>query len=189
MHRCEYDEFGIIIAANGAEHIKGRCSGCGKIRSNPYPRKSFSEDQINNMGIWRVSGVAIECEYEGCTRTDTELHHNMPSHLADDAGKWAKTYYCRGHHKEWHDIVTPDMRKRKTMKCPKCKLQINYTFLTHGIDEELPRVQGWPKRAWGEPGARWIVCHAFDGRGREFWHIRVKLRKNEEHRLAWMVEG
>lgn len=46
------------------------------------------------------------------SKLGTEEHHWAPKHLFhEDADNWPKSYLCKPCHKQWHDIVTPDMIK------------------------------------------------------------------------------
>ena len=47
-----------------------------------------------------------------CGSYQVELHHFAPKYLfGDDSDNWPTAYLCREHHKQWHDIVTPNMCK------------------------------------------------------------------------------
>lgn len=51
-----------------------------------------------------------------------ENHHWAPSHLFGEyKDKWPTSKLCRSCHIHWHNIVTPDMSKRKTHEIQKRK--------------------------------------------------------------------
>lgn len=52
---------------------------------------------------------------EVCKATENvEVHHWAPAHLfGPECHKWPVGFLCRSCHTKWHQLVTPDMGKRK----------------------------------------------------------------------------
>lgn len=96
---------GVIIAVNGAKHIKLCCHICGhlaggRVAGNPdhYP-------------VVRDNRTGAICEH--CGSTDgVETHHWAPTALFDDPeGRWPMSLLCPPCHRLWHSVVTPGMRR------------------------------------------------------------------------------
>jgi hypothetical protein len=103
------------INANGAEVAVERCSVCYKRpkSSKMFLPKSLFGGDVSTFPVYRDNlKDADPCERCG-SREGTEYHHWMPHHLSDDADSWPGANLCKKCHKEWHDIVTPEMTKRR----------------------------------------------------------------------------
>ncbi len=108
--KCGEDgELKTVIMHNGGVQIKYVCA-CGN-RSNPISKKEVEKSgiDISLLSIDRDYSV-IECEVQGCFNNGYEWHHIAPRHLfGDEAGLWPMVKLCKVHHKQWHDVVTPNM--------------------------------------------------------------------------------
>jgi hypothetical protein len=94
------------INASGAKVVVERCPKC---RRNTVPGKPFLSKNGHDWDALPLfedyNKESHQCEYEGCTRTDTQLHHYSPRHLFADADKWAQQYLCSLHHSIWHKLT------------------------------------------------------------------------------------
>ena len=98
-----------VIMQNGGVQIKYVCA-CGN-RSNPIAKKEVEAAGID-ISLLPVDAnyAEIECEVQGCFNLGYEWHHIAPRHLfGSEAGLWPMIKLCKIHHKQWHDIVTPNM--------------------------------------------------------------------------------
>jgi hypothetical protein len=88
---------------NGEKAVIDKCPVCFKC---PDPRRVFLplknydwntlplfQDEIEN---------SLPCNYIGCKRKGTELHHFAPKKVFGDYDNWPTGYLCKYHHKLWH---------------------------------------------------------------------------------------
>ena len=112
--RCQHCKnqatFYRLIIASGAEVITVRCA-CGRIPVDGQPFFSKSRYAWGDLPL--VDDYRKDAE--PCARCGskigTEYHHWAPKHLFSDPDKWPGSYLCKSCHKEWHDVVTPNMVK------------------------------------------------------------------------------
>lgn len=103
------------IMKNGASLIFWQCLECEKraekARNIPHEeihKRKISFQSIPVIGDYRDGEICARCG-----RKNVEYHHWAPKHLFKDANAWPGDYLCPDCHREWHDIVTPDMARRK----------------------------------------------------------------------------
>ena len=105
---------GIIVFADGSEHVAERCQRCGR---NPNP----GEPYLKKFDGWESLPViennlstSQPCAVRGCRNKGTQLHHFFPRHLFSYYDDAPTAYLCYFHHmQEWHRKLTPKMNKRK----------------------------------------------------------------------------
>lgn len=92
------------------------CEDCGDV-TTLWQKKELAMKQGNLKRVYtkgELRGFKEVCVV--CGSLGVELHHFAPRHLfGADADKWPTAYLCRTHHKQWHDIVTPNMCKKETL--------------------------------------------------------------------------
>jgi hypothetical protein len=105
------------IISNGESQVYWQCLEC--LKSIDSPTKWISHSKLREHDIDPHTLPVIE-NYSGyevcavCGEPGTELHHWAPRHLfSDEADQWPTSYLCRKHHNTWHDLVTPNMGKRR----------------------------------------------------------------------------
>jgi len=104
------------IKTNGTFNVQYRCKKCSSnigfwLYSYCYlPNRLFDLDALP---VWDAHREVNVCCYEGCGRTDTELHHFAPRHLFEDAHNWPVMPLCREHHALWHKTTGTGSYKRR----------------------------------------------------------------------------
>jgi len=106
------------------------CGHCGDVTTQ-RASKSEVADALEKYGeiervytkteerVMRGEPIALREAHgkpcEVCKSTENvEVHHWAPAHLfGRECDKWPIAYLCRPCHVRWHQIVTPDMGKRK----------------------------------------------------------------------------
>jgi len=80
------------------------------------PHRIIKKHGIDIEGLPQLEDRAgAVCSVTQCGNVKTESHHIAPYHLFDNPNDWPQIPLCKKHHKEWHDIVTPNMtRKNKS---------------------------------------------------------------------------
>lgn len=99
-----------VISQNGGTHI-AYCCTCGHV-SKWIKKETVAEAgiEILTLPIHAAYNDVRQCEVKGCMNYGYEWHHIAPRHLfGDEAGLWPMVKLCKPHHKQWHDIVTPNM--------------------------------------------------------------------------------
>lgn len=80
--------------------------------------RNLSHDDLRKRGIVIDLIPVYEraesnvCAVEGCSRTDTQLHHWLPRHKVSEYDlpeRFPQSYLCPEHHSLWHKLVTPEM--------------------------------------------------------------------------------
>lgn len=107
---CRQQRWGVwllVIRSNGVRIANLRCTACGWKMADKGAAK-FDVD----LPLEQDNHDPAPCERCGST-TGTELHHWAPRHLFDDADAWPMSYLCPACHREWHQIVTPHMHRKK----------------------------------------------------------------------------
>jgi hypothetical protein len=112
---------------NGVLIGRVHCGGCGRLTpSHSISHKLLDPDGLpvlNDRACSICAGrgcpkCSCRCAEANCDSFETELHHILPWHIATpnglNANNWPTVFLCRPHHKEWHDLVTPNMNKRAT---------------------------------------------------------------------------
>ena len=106
-------KIGRAIKSNGSVSYPNYCEDCGTV----YPAciKKTDAAKLN----YEIKDVRYKSDIKGymnnnkcavCGNKDVELHHFAPYHLfGSEAERWPTAYLCRFHHKQWHDLVTPNM--------------------------------------------------------------------------------
>lgn len=121
-HPDDYRGYALVIAADGAKHVKEACFSCWRPVNAAF---SLSAQEVARRGIRRSTLEVIDdrrgnnppCEV--CGDPATQLHHWAPTHLfGSEAGDWPTGYLCQLHHRRWHDVVTPDMHRVRTPDLP-----------------------------------------------------------------------
>lgn len=106
-------------AADGSTQVFFWCVSCSRVADPLHP--FISKDYLKlNLKVSIDSLPTIE-RYPNnakpkcvvCGKPGAQLHHFAPKHLFNnDADRWPTGYLCQEHHDEWHNKLTPDMRKR-----------------------------------------------------------------------------
>jgi hypothetical protein len=105
------------ISANGVSMVYWQCPDClDAIDKTPHWIK---HDQLKTAKI-DPETLPVAGDYRHfescvvCGAPATEYHHWAPRHLFGiEAEQWPGAYLCPKHHKTWHDLVTPDMNRRR----------------------------------------------------------------------------
>lgn len=100
------------IDSAGRSIIRGWCLSC-----HSEGDKSFKHSDMQSRGIvldllpTYQTAEAHVCSFRNCERTDTQLHHWLPRHIADFdlTESFPQSYLCPDHHHLWHKLVTPNM--------------------------------------------------------------------------------
>jgi hypothetical protein len=87
---------------------KRNASGTAKwIAHEPVINYKIDIDQLPINEDGRIEHCAV------CGEIGVDNHHWLPRYLAEkvdeDAEKWPQAWLCKKHHKEWHDLLTPNM--------------------------------------------------------------------------------
>lgn len=109
------------------------CRDCGKVATR-YASKAAAARWAEQHGILRIVKTSTleridagmldvnelehmqPCEVCG-DRGTTEIHHWAPWHLfPDDADQWPTSRLCRTCHQRWHQVVTPNMSRKRNEK-------------------------------------------------------------------------
>lgn len=107
-------------AANGHRQVGWRCSSCERWQPDKHGRLWIPHEALRGHGV-DIDALPVAaqtppepCCVTGCGRSDTELHHFAPRHLygKEECERHPTAYYCKHHHEEWHQRVTPQMRHR-----------------------------------------------------------------------------
>lgn len=105
------------VKTNGTYNVQYRCEQCryniGLMLYNHcyLPNSLFDLQCLPEYQ--REDREVNVCCYNGCDRTDTEMHHFAPYHLFPDADKWPVMPLCREHHALWHKITGTGSYKRR----------------------------------------------------------------------------
>lgn len=103
-------------SANGAVTIVAHCNHCQRNATpgTAFHKKSDHPDFETYEILSDYREQSEPCAVSGCQNRDTEYHHFAPRHLfGEHADSYPGAYLCKEHHKNWHDIVTPNMSKRR----------------------------------------------------------------------------
>lgn len=102
-----------VVFANGSGHVVEYCYDCER-RSDFYGKDELRTAGVDADALEVVQDnrdPAMPCEV--CGSVDgTELHHWAPQtheHRFREYSAWPTVELCRECHREWHDIVTPDI--------------------------------------------------------------------------------
>lgn len=105
---------GRVIAANGAVQVKDICQSCGQNAAGngiSIPHRLVPD--LDSLPLFDDYSLHNQpCSVTGCAEQFTEYHHWAPRHLFADSEAWPGNYLCTKHHKEWHDVVTPEMARK-----------------------------------------------------------------------------
>lgn len=107
--------YGRMLRSDGSRAVIRYCASCGgRVSAQAVAEWRVEEegheiDELPLLVDYRDEGP--ECEVDGCTSTNTQLHHWAPRHIfGDDAWLWPTSHLCREkHHPEWHIMMTPEM--------------------------------------------------------------------------------
>ena len=106
--------YGIIIARNGTRQIRTVCESCGWVGTHSWGHARFTDEERSALAVVRDNRTRETARCEVCNAPEVELHHFAPVHLFgwEEADRWPTAWLCPDHHREWHRIVTPAMRRR-----------------------------------------------------------------------------
>lgn len=93
-----------LTQVNGAVAWVWRCGGCRfsqSIKHQLVPAAILGGVAGVDFDVKDNLSMAPQCDRCG-SGDGTEYHHYAPSHLFDDADRWATGYLCRSCHTEWH---------------------------------------------------------------------------------------
>lgn len=122
MQECKHCQsknvkIGYAFKSNGQRVFPYYCEDCGTVHT--YYVKKVVALKIG----YELKQVKFKSELNGyfnlnkcavCGNSEVELHHFAPYHLfGSEASKWPVAYLCKEHHKQWHDVVTPNMCNKK----------------------------------------------------------------------------
>ncbi len=129
MHGCE-DPFWLAAATRTRSGVlvgRVHCGRCGRLSPqhsishkllDPKPLPVLDDRACTSCAGRGCPNCSCRCAEFNCDSFETELHHILPWHIATpnglNANHWPTVFLCRPHHKEWHDLVTPNMNKRST---------------------------------------------------------------------------
>jgi hypothetical protein len=106
--------FGIQYSASGSLTIIAKCDKCGNRPQSKHPFYNKADFDLTKLQIWEDYRQRSEPCAVCKSRNGSEYHHFAPRHLfGDDADMWPGAWLCKEHHDQWHNIVTPNMRKAK----------------------------------------------------------------------------
>lgn len=107
---------GKAFKKNGSVTYPYYCEDCGTVF--PQCIKKTEAAKLN----YEIKDVRFKSDIKGymdnnvcavCGNKYVELHHFAPVHLfGSEADRWPMAYLCKEHHKQWHDLVTPNMSKK-----------------------------------------------------------------------------
>lgn len=114
--KCNSEEVKIGFAkkVNGDIAYPYYCESCGFVEKQ-YVSKTIAMSLNYELKEVYFNSYFRQKNYCAvCGSSDVELHHFAPTHLfGSESDKWPKAYLCRKHHKQWHDLVTPNMCVKK----------------------------------------------------------------------------
>ena len=104
------------IISSGTSQIYWSCTAHnGAINS---PRINIAHEKVKSMGIIidKLPVINNNSEYYICVvcgKVGAENHHWAPRYLfGDECDHWPQSYLCNTCHMHWHDLVTPNMRRK-----------------------------------------------------------------------------
>lgn len=105
-------KIGYTYKSNGSIVYPPYCEDCGTVDTHCIKKTDAIKIKYELKLVYFKSHIKgysnNKCVV--CGNKDVELHHFAPVHLfGSEAEKWPKAYLCRLHHKQWHDLVTPNM--------------------------------------------------------------------------------
>lgn len=92
-----------LLMQNGSKVVQAFCTKCGTKDARAFPL-AFIDPDLCPIYKDKREGVCMRCGTLG-----TERHHYAPHHLFQDSEQWGTIDLCPTHHKEWHQVVTPQM--------------------------------------------------------------------------------
>jgi len=104
------------INAGGHRMAQWICTECNR---PPRSGQWIAHQKLIKFGI-DIAKIKIYDDAAGevccrkCGALFGEYHHWAPRHLfGDDADKWPGDYLCQKCHREWHNVMTPDMSRKE----------------------------------------------------------------------------
>lgn len=122
MQECKHCQsknvkVGFGFRKNGSKVFPMYCDDCGQATGKLIKKEEANSVNYELKEIVFTSsntGYLTKVKCYVCGHSNVELHHFAPYHLfGRDADKWPVAYLCKEHHKQWHDIVTPNMCNKK----------------------------------------------------------------------------
>ena len=105
------------VSSSGVDMPWWQCTACNKPADAPIKFISHKLIKQRQIEIKSLPAVRDYHELEHCAvcgSAGTEYHHFAPRHLfGEEADNWPTAYLCKKHHDTWHDLVTPNMGKRR----------------------------------------------------------------------------
>lgn len=106
-------KIGFAFRKNGSKVYPRYCEDCGTGCNGLASKQEASSVLYELKYLEFISSnisklIGIGCHV--CGDKDVELHHIAPRHLfGSECELWPTVYLCKKHHKQWHDLVTPNM--------------------------------------------------------------------------------
>lgn len=108
------------ITTSGISQVYWICTECDR---RPYEKKKdIKHKDLRQKGI-HIDRIEIRHNYTGqhfcavCRAPGVENHHWAPRYLFGwDCVDWPQDWLCEFHHRQWHDLVTPNMCEVKDGK-------------------------------------------------------------------------
>jgi hypothetical protein len=111
---CRRIAFGLHINRSGAKTVIARCSNCGYNPIKNKPFYSVKDFDIETMPVLMDDRPDSEPCAVCKEKRGSQYHHFAPRHLfGTECEDWPGAWLCKKHHDQWHDIVTPNMRKAR----------------------------------------------------------------------------
>lgn len=113
-NRVTRQELSVQVSTNKYKHVGWHCQNCRRWQLSDDGRSLWLSHKdigidVDTLPIASVSDPHPCCVTD-CRDTGTELHHFAPRAIyGDDCDKHPTAYYCRKHHREWHERVTPQL--------------------------------------------------------------------------------
>lgn len=102
------------IDSAGRSIVRAWCLSCHSEGERSFKHGDMQSKGIilNLLPVYQIAESHV-CSFAGCERTDTQLHHWLPQHIADwDLTEcYPQSYLCSEHHSLWHRLLTPNMSK------------------------------------------------------------------------------
>jgi hypothetical protein len=107
----------VRIATNGAHTNVRACQTCGHLLAGTPTDNEMAQRLYARVIDLRVddNGFTIAPPCERCGSQDgSEYHHWAPRAIfgEQEAGLWPGAYLCRRCHMAWHELVTPQLRRK-----------------------------------------------------------------------------
>ena len=96
---------------DGGYHVIDLCNKC---KENATPGYFIPQKGMDVLLLPEYIPPYLDqhkCAHTECGSFDTQYHHFAPKHLFDDYENWPGAWLCKMHHREWHNVVTPNMVK------------------------------------------------------------------------------